>query len=176
MQGENQDDLILRLLRCNLDNTRELSLKGRTVCARVVDVYDGDTITAITELHPSVPSVIHVRIAGIDACEMRSSDPGEKNSAIQAKLMLLDLLVGGVTWPSPCPRSYLRNYLRDHPCFVTLVGHSNDKYGRSLCDVTSSRGQNIAHAMMSSGHARAYSGGHRKQGLSSGQGGAPNGP
>jgi endonuclease YncB( thermonuclease family) len=150
-----------RLSRCNLSNTAEMSLKGRTVTAKVVDVYDGDTFTAITEVLDGHPCVVHVRLRGVDACEMRARDPAEKTAAVCAKRYLVDLLAGTQveTEVADC-RKKLRAYFEDesNPCFVTLVGTGNDKYGRAVCDVMNSGGFDVASQLLSAGMVRAYDG------------------
>ena len=55
-------------------------------CVKVVEIYDGDTIFVdIDGVHPLLGKRIGIRFAEIDAPELNSKDPCEKNKALEAK-------------------------------------------------------------------------------------------
>lgn len=84
---------------------------------RVVKVYDGDTITIATRM-PGYPSSkifkFQVRLNGIDAPEMKSKDPIEKQAAINSKEALRKKIFG-----------------KD----IILKNIKFEKYGRLLADI-----------------------------------------
>jgi len=82
----------------------------------VIKVYDGDTITVASKL-PMRNSPIYrfsVRLAGIDAPEMRGKSNQEKNAAIMAQKALESIVLYKT---------------------VRLENHATEKYGRILADV-----------------------------------------
>jgi endonuclease YncB( thermonuclease family) len=84
----------------------------KIVKARVVDVYDGDTITCVTKYMGSNKFVkIKCRLIGIDTPEMRGGTDETKQDAIKSRDFIKDLIFNKII------------YLK---CDV------NDKYGRVL--------------------------------------------
>ena len=53
--------------------------------ARVVSVYDGDTLTVDAEPWPGLTARTKVRVAGVDTPEIRGKCQAEKDLAIQAR-------------------------------------------------------------------------------------------
>lgn len=107
--------------------------------ARVIKVYDGDTITVASVL-PYKGSRVYrfqVRLNGIDTPEMKTSDEAEKAIALQAKEALKNLIYG--KW-------------------VKLQNTDNDKYGRLLADVWC-EGLNVNQWMLDQRYAVRYDGG-----------------
>jgi hypothetical protein len=84
--------------------------------ARVIKVYDGDTITIATKLQfPDSPLYrFSVRLRGIDSSEMKSKDIVEKENAKKAQAALSNLILHQE---------------------VILSNLDNEKYGRILADV-----------------------------------------
>jgi micrococcal nuclease len=111
------------------------------VSMRMPRAVDGDTFTASITLWPDLTIKTHIRIAGIDAPELRGHCPSEKHLARDAKDALQFLLEGAVT---------LRDVRRD-------------KFGgRFVANVTLADGSDLAKTLIASGYARAYDGGKRK--------------
>jgi endonuclease YncB( thermonuclease family) len=139
----NRSELIERLVRCTLDSTPQFTLKGRTLLGRVLDVYDGDTMTVAVFLRNSVeeqPVALTVRLEGIDTCEMKSKSAALLSKAYQARNRLVQLCSETV---EPCiesldhrmKRNDLRKYLASRGAIVELQCSEFDKYGRLLARV-----------------------------------------
>jgi endonuclease YncB( thermonuclease family) len=107
----------------------------------VIRIIDGDTFEARVHLWPGLDMTTRVRLRSIDAAELKASCPEELRLAEAAGTALRDLLgEGGVT--------------------ITNIGP--DKYnGRVVADAATARTPNVSAAMLASGHARSYRGGHR---------------
>jgi endonuclease YncB( thermonuclease family) len=81
-----------------------------------IDAYDGDTFTVnIKDLPDIFGKNVPVRIAHIDAAEIRSSDPCEVKAALKARELVRDLLKNATT--------------------INLVNVKRDKYFRILAEV-----------------------------------------
>lgn len=133
-------------------DTPPFDLRDYDGSARVVSVYDGDTMQAVVPVGKRYWR-FSVRLAGIDTAEMRDPDPAIRAAAVAARGRLLELLAGS---SQAC--------LEDRVCIVRLVGGTNDKYGRVLGTVYNADGIDVAQALLSEGHARPYAGGRRGQG------------
>jgi endonuclease YncB( thermonuclease family) len=84
----------------------------RIIKAKVVDVYDGDTITCVTKYaHRGKFIKIKCRLIGVDTPEMRGGTDESKQDAIESRDFLSDLVFNKIV------------YLK---CDI------NDKYGRVL--------------------------------------------
>ena len=81
--------------------------------AKILDVYDGDTATAIVDLGMRITTTIKLRFAGIDAPEIRSE---EKESAIKS-------------------RDRVRELILDKEVIIKTYKDKQEKYGRWLADI-----------------------------------------
>ena len=82
------------LRNTNQDNIKKFSLKGHKYIAKVVNVYDGDTITVLIRYRMKTHK-FRVRMYGYDSPEMkpRQDDPNRykiKEAALKAKMKLLE--------------------------------------------------------------------------------------
>ena len=113
---------------------------------KVVDVYDGDTITIASYL-PYNNSALYkfkIRLANIDSPEIRSKNKEEKESAILVKNKLSEKILN-------------QN--------VILENKQNEKYGRILADVILNN-QNINDWMLEKKYAVKYDGKTKKSPIS----------
>ncbi len=102
---------------------------------------DGDTFQATIELWPDLSIHTKIRIAGIDAPELKSRCAKERAMAVEAREALGFLLEGPIR---------LRNVRRD-------------KFGgRFIADGALADGSDLAATLISAGFARAYDGGKRQ--------------
>jgi endonuclease YncB( thermonuclease family) len=88
------------------------TFKGYNVLAKVVLVYDGDTITCIFKM--GIECAWKCRLMGIDCPEIGSKIPEEKELALEAK-------------------NYVESMILDKMVYLKCYG--TDKYGRVLVDV-----------------------------------------
>jgi len=107
--------------------------------AKITDVYDGDSITAIVDLGFELFTIKKLRLAGIDTPELKSSMMLEKELARQA-------------------RDYLKGLVLNKD--VRIVTYKKGKYGRYLADVYISE-QKVNDMLIARGYARKYDGGKR---------------
>ncbi len=107
--------------------------------AHVLRVIDGDTLIVQVGLWFGQSVIEHVRIAGIDAPEMKGRCPSETEAAKAARLYLAGLVSGGA---------------------VELRDVRREKYGRALATVVAG-GVDISSRMIEAGHARPYAGARR---------------
>lgn len=83
--------------------------------AKVIKVYDGDTITVAAHLTKDLPIYrFHVRLNGIDAPEIKAKTMKEKEMAVGARDALANMIMGQM---------------------IELKNNKCEKYGRILSDV-----------------------------------------
>ena len=82
------------LMTCDEERCPRFSLDGLCVWAKILDCYDGDTVTAVLPIQLMVPGVDappapyckwSVRLLGIDTPEMRSPSPRVRALAVNAR-------------------------------------------------------------------------------------------
>lgn len=147
-----------------LDNTPPWSLAGWRGYARIVDVYDGDTVKAILEYSPDATAIFNVRVLGIDAPEIKSLDAADRERAKCARNYVVDWCCTasrGCAGSTPCcscrrghrcaddtteatttaasdaydSRKHIQAALQSHVCVAVLDVRGLDKYGRLLAHV-----------------------------------------
>ena len=123
------------------DDTVPFTLPVRRV--KVVDVYDGDTITVACRLHDTDGAPVYrfkIRILNIDTPEIRTKDLAVKEMARAAKKTLEELILG--------------------KCVMIDEHMETDKYGRFLSNIQIGE-TDVAEHMLAGGFAVPYSGGTR---------------
>jgi len=111
------------------------------VTARVVSVYDGDTITVDALPWPGVTMRTSVRLAGVDTPEIRGKCQAEKDLAVRAR-DFVKARVGNT---------------------VRLYDIQHGKYaGRVVARVHTEADADIAGALIAAGLGREYHGGRRE--------------
>jgi micrococcal nuclease len=108
--------------------------------AKVIDVYDGDSITLEIDLGFHVKIVEKARVNGIDTPELRSHSTLEKDLAKTV-------------------RKYVRDLILDKE--VEIISHKEGKYGRYLVDVGID-GKDLATELLRKGYAKPYDGGKKE--------------
>lgn len=147
----------------------EFSLKGLDCIARLLDVHDGDTVTVAADLGPffckpplpSPPGCVFrfsIRLEGINAHEVTSSDPEVKNSAQMARCLLASTLAPGIEFVPNMSRTEMRNILLVHaPVQIRVKAGAMDKYGRVLADVWAHGAkQSASEILLQSGLVKTY--------------------
>lgn len=122
----------------SLDNTKKFTLVGNSMYVRVVDVYDGDTITVIFRFGNCFYNK-KCRIYGIDTPEIRTKNSDEKKAGFEAKEYLKSLVLGKVLW---------------------AAFDKEDKYGRLLATLWFDKDstESIDKIMIRAGHGYSYYG------------------
>jgi endonuclease YncB( thermonuclease family) len=125
------------LQNCTI-KTPKWSFEGRTVTAKCVKVYDGDTATFAFIPYPnSKPCSFSCRFLGYNSAEIKTKDAVEKAKGLAAK-------------------EYLSNMILNH--IVKLELGAFDKYGRILVEVYLPSGFHVNSEMLRSGHGKEYHG------------------
>lgn len=121
---------IYKIHECDYENTPSFSLENNIYVAKVVDIYDGDTVTCAINIFGKYYK-FNVRLSGIDTCEMQSKN---REKALEARMRLFDLVTGnkGVVFDRNLPRKNLRDKLKQSKCLVWIRCGPFDKYGRLL--------------------------------------------
>jgi endonuclease YncB( thermonuclease family) len=109
------------------------SLKGIKSYARILDVYDGDTLTIAIKLYGTILK-FRCRLYGIDTCEITSKHPICKDLALKARQRLIELISN-----KECPifkeKKEIIDYFTREIAIVWIHCNEQDKYGRVLINV-----------------------------------------
>jgi endonuclease YncB( thermonuclease family) len=136
-----------KLRRLDSSAVPNFGLGNQTRWARVIDVYDGDTVTLITFFRGK-PFKFKVRMLGYDCPEIKppldnADRQLEIEAANQARQTLITLLYDGIVrLECPGPKQ-------------------EDKYGRLLGVLYDSKGRNINQLMIDYGWGLPYRGGKK---------------
>ncbi len=137
--------LILIIIFCVCGFTNSLAKKRETIAgpifAKVLNVYDGDTIEVLAKVWPGHQINVRVRIRGIDAPEMRSKCADERYAALNARARLQKIIAG-------------------QPVLLTNI-KGGKYFGRVLANVKTHAGYNIETVLLASGLVRPYRGKRR---------------
>ncbi len=125
------------------DNTSSFSLVGNSSYVKVVEVYDGDTITIVFRFGNKFYHK-RCRIYGVDTPELRTKDQKEKEAAIKARDYVKQLLLGKVIW---------------------AAFEKEDKYGRLLAVLWFDKNdsESIDKKIIRAGFGYEYKGGTKKE-------------
>jgi len=130
---------IEELLSLDCKNVNKFTLQGLTKTAKVVKVYDGDTITVVFK-HKDEYNKWNCRIYGIDTPELKTKNPKEKKAAILARDFLKDMILEKI---------------------VQIECLDFDKYGRLLTNVLYDD-KNIIKIMIEKNYGKLYFGGTKE--------------
>jgi endonuclease YncB( thermonuclease family) len=109
------------------------TLNGIETYARVVDIYDGDTIQIVIPVYDSYFR-FHARLLGIDSCEMKSSL--NKCLAIKSRNRLLQLCGVECQLEDSLTRKQIQTLLQHKVSIIFAKCFGNDKYGRQLVSIS----------------------------------------
>lgn len=153
------EDIIVSLLEtATFENTPPFTLAGTSIKARVLDVYDGDTMTVALPWKGTCYR-FKLRILGINTEELRGTDADVKERALRARNRVLELVTCGDLRPDPkTSRKACRQALAMKPYLVSVQCHDFDKYGRVLARVLTpgSQAVSVSDILVQEGLAREY--------------------
>lgn len=117
-------------------STPSVSLEGVTTWCRVLDVYDGDSITVAMPLQDKqYVYKFPVRIDGIDTCEMNSKLSENRYKAVLAKERVIQLITGLHRLPPIKNRKEIQEIFASEVYLMWIECKGMDKYGRVLANV-----------------------------------------
>ena len=122
----------------NIHNTKKFSLnvlfKDELVNARVIDIYDGDTITCVLPINNNFYN-FKVRLAEIDTCEIKSKHEENKILAIKAKKKLCQLIIPDFDFTDENNKELNKELdkILNEKCYIIKIKLGEfDLYGRIL--------------------------------------------
>lgn len=144
--------------------TPMFDLKGLTTLARVVSLHDGDTLRAVFKFAGTYKQFI-IRVLHIDAPEIASKDPEEKQAAVRVRNRLLQLVCpgGGFEMDGSYSVKDIEGRLDVHPSIVTLHCEGPDKYNRTLARVVTDGGLDVAGVLGEEALVHRYEGGTKQK-------------
>ncbi len=147
--------------RAAIDSIQAFNFDGQTFVGRVIDIIDGDTIVIIMNAPAGAYHKYHIRLYGIDVCELKSN---LKEQSKHIRKIVLEFLLkkhcAVVDGGTDLERPYIRDALVETPCIVSIACYRFDKYGRVLADVKRIRdGESVGQYLLNLGLAKPYFGG-----------------
>jgi endonuclease YncB( thermonuclease family) len=106
-------------------------LNKKFVVGRVVDIYDGDTITCVINIFDNY-FLFNIRLGDIDTCEIKSKNIKCKTKAYEAQTYLYELISKKTNDNIFLERKNLRFLLESEIYLVNILCGTLDKYGRLL--------------------------------------------
>lgn len=128
-------------LEAQTDKTPKFSLNGHVTQAKVVKVYDGDTIHAVFNYLGTFYNWT-CRIAHVDTPELRTKDAEEKKRGYETRDKLTELIFNKI---------------------VTLKCGHFDKYGRLLVEIETEDKTPVHDWLIQGGYAKKYEGGTKEK-------------
>ena len=147
-------------------DTQEFSFKGIKSNARLVDVYDGDTITCVLNIFDEYYK-LKCRLYGIDTMEMKDHDIQVKQKALEARKKVIDVLCGDDCLEINSTRKEIQEYLKNNVIVIWIECMDFDKYGRILCKAYKSKEyeKDVSNILIENNLAVKYDGGKKQQTL-----------
>ncbi len=138
------------------------TLSGIRTVARLVDVYDGDTVTCIFPILKDNYYKFNLRLMGIDTAELKNSDVSQKQKALEARHLILASCCDTYNLNVDCGRHDIQNYLKEQETFVWIECFDFDKYGRVLANIYKEPGCiSLSNLLLNAKLAYAYDGGKK---------------
>jgi endonuclease YncB( thermonuclease family) len=145
-------------------DTPEFSLNGRTLSAKIVACYDGDTFYAVLPLGEQLWK-FNCRMVGYDTPEMKppANKVGreiEKAKALKARQALLSHVCDGITETGTYTKHELNEAIASNKRVIEIRCKEFDKYGRLLVEIPLlASGTTVNEWMVEKGYGYNYSGG-----------------
>jgi endonuclease YncB( thermonuclease family) len=141
------------------------TLSGISTVARLVDVYDGDTVTCIFPIVKDNYYKFNLRLTGIDTAELKSRDISQKQKALEARHLILTYCCDTYNLKEDCGRRDIQDYLQEQDILVWVECFDFDKYGRVLANVYRYKDKDISlsEILLNAKLAYAYDGGKKRK-------------
>lgn len=156
------EDIEVPLDLIHYEDVDFFTLNGIELPAKVVDVYDGDTLTLVVNFRGKLEK-FKCRIMGIDTPEIKlpkteTNREHKKLVAKKARNALISMVTNcSIDIDTPYTKNQIREMLRDNTMLPTVTFYDFDKYGRCLIDIG-----DTSKKMIKLGHANAYDGGTKQ--------------
>ena len=139
------------------------TLSGISTVARLVDVYDGDTVTCIFPILKDNYYKFNLRLKGIDTAELKNADLIAKQKALEARHKILTFCCEtDYNLKQDCSRHDIQNYLKENNILVWIECFHFDKYGRVLANVYKEPDSiSLSELLLNAKLAYAYDGGKK---------------
>lgn len=148
-------------------DTATHSFEGLVGDARIVDIYDGDTLQVVLD-DRGVAIKVKCRLSGIDTCEIRARNPENRRLAYAARDRIVSLATGKpIDEIKDASRKTVRRMLESEPVIARIACDHDDKWGRTLVKVydrsgdTQSGASSFGHVLLQEGLAYRYHGGRK---------------
>lgn len=153
------------LRTAQFDEKKQFSFQHLTVKAKVVYVYDGDTLY-LQFLYQKRLTQLCIRMLGYDSPEMipRRNLPHreeEMKKAILARNRLVYLVSGITLEDRKYTKDEIKAILATGNKLITVCFDTFDKYGRTLATLYDNK-QSLNQKMIQEGHGYEYHGGSKK--------------
>lgn len=159
----------LRQLMNSTYDSVPIGLIRKTVLAKVVDIYDGDTIT-VAFYNKGELEKYTIRVLGYDSPEIKpKKDSKHRDEEIHKAYLARNRMVELVTdckvkQGSKMTRKELRKLLNGNTRLITVEFVKFDKYGgRMLGNINTEEDDSISEIMIKEGYGYSYSGGKKKK-------------
>ena len=135
------------------------TLSGIKTQARLVDVYDGDTITCIFPIFGENYYKFKLRLMGIDTYELKNNNIEGKQKALDGRHKILTVCCDTYNLDVDCHRNEIQNFLKSNEIYVWIECFEFDKYGRVLANVYKTQGDiSLSELLLNSQLAYKYGG------------------
>jgi endonuclease YncB( thermonuclease family) len=151
-------------------DVKEFSLAGQTLLAKVVYVYDGDTVHCVVRLNNQLTK-FNCRLMGIDSPEIapknivdKEARQQEVNSAIKSRNYLIERVTDQKV-DEGMSKKDIKELCKKSTKLINIKCHEFDKYGRLLIDIynTDNTNKSINMDMIDNKYAVAYDGGTKTE-------------
>lgn len=100
---------------------QKLEMDNSCHYAKVIDIYDADTITCILFFR-NIPNIVKIRLHGIDAPEMKPDKLNENDMIKEKALAIISKVV-------------LQKLIQKNNNIIFLKTYGSEKYGRTLANI-----------------------------------------
>ncbi len=146
-----------KLLNASTENAPLFSLNGLRIKGKIIDIYDGDTVTIALTINNEIKS-FKCRLYGIDTPELKGQ---QSEYGIRSRNKLIEWITDGKTILNSniiYTRDNIKNICKENNTLVTIECGPFEKYGRLLVTIFTKDGTNINQQLINHGFAKPYFG------------------